>query len=62
MLNQIAHLGPIVKKKLHMPRKLSQAELEERLVLKNLNERGELFSSDSFDLINNIGLERKRAS
>lgn len=30
--------------------------------MKNLNERGELSSSDSFDLINSIGLERKRAS
>ncbi len=30
--------------------------------MKNLNERGELSSSDSFELINSIGLERKRAS
>ena len=45
-----------------MIRKLSLEEQEDWLVLRNLNDRGELSSSDSFDLINNISLERKRAS
>lgn len=59
-MDQLSNFDPRGQKKQTLTRKLSQDEQDDWLILKKLTEMDGLSSSDSFEIINNIGIERLR--